>query len=183
VFQLPELAQMEDGARSLSSTSQRSANFCRLCWGEQEEGSNWELVSPCGCCGSLKHIHQKCLCDWQQTLRQQGLHRRALVCELCKQPYTLVGGEPSWRQARLPWLWPLERLASQLLAVTRAPSVPLLLLRCAPWRSWAALHRAGAARAPRTAPPGGHPLHVLQLQLPPPAPPRRGEGLRQSAGR
>ncbi len=53
------------------------------------------------------------------------------MCELCKQPYSPAVADPAWVQRRSSWLWPVERLTQQVLAATRAPSVPQLLLRCA----------------------------------------------------
>ena len=53
-----EAAECPESACSQLET-QQGADFCRLCWGEREEGSAWELLSPCSCSGSLLHIHRQ----------------------------------------------------------------------------------------------------------------------------
>jgi tetratricopeptide (TPR) repeat protein len=40
------------------------AKTCRLCWGDEDDGS---LVQPCACRGSAKWIHQHCLEKWRRT--------------------------------------------------------------------------------------------------------------------
>ncbi|XP_010532809.1 PREDICTED: uncharacterized protein LOC104808720 isoform X2 [Tarenaya hassleriana] len=50
---------------------------CRIC---QEEDSLKNLESPCGCSGSLKYAHRKCVQHW---CNEKG----DIICEICHQPY------------------------------------------------------------------------------------------------
>jgi hypothetical protein len=54
--------------------NQQCEDFCRLCWGEREEGSAWELVSPCSCSGSLRHIHRKWVAQALRALSAPPRH-------------------------------------------------------------------------------------------------------------
>jgi E3 ubiquitin-protein ligase MARCH1/8 len=59
---------------SLTSTSSSSV-MCRICHCEEPNEDN--LISPCYCTGTLRHVHQECL---QQWLKSNGMK----TCELCK---------------------------------------------------------------------------------------------------
>ncbi|KAJ7953812.1 RING/FYVE/PHD zinc finger superfamily protein [Quillaja saponaria] len=50
---------------------------CRIC---QEEDSFNNLETPCGCSGSLKFAHRKCVQHW---CNEKG----DITCEICHQPY------------------------------------------------------------------------------------------------
>ncbi|CAN0896566.1 E3 ubiquitin-protein ligase MARCHF3 [Linum grandiflorum] len=50
---------------------------CRIC---QEEDSIHNLESPCGCSGSLKYAHRKCVQHW---CNEKG----DIICEICHKPY------------------------------------------------------------------------------------------------
>ncbi|KAI4329621.1 hypothetical protein MLD38_027989 [Melastoma candidum] len=50
---------------------------CRIC---QEEDSVKNLETPCGCCGSLKYAHRKCVQHW---CNEKG----DIICEICHQTY------------------------------------------------------------------------------------------------
>ncbi|KAJ1406913.1 Zinc finger, RING-CH-type [Sesbania bispinosa] len=50
---------------------------CRYC---QEEEPVFKLETPCGCTGSLKFAHRKCISQWCDR-------KGNITCELCKQPY------------------------------------------------------------------------------------------------
>ncbi|XP_050372819.1 uncharacterized protein LOC126790568 [Argentina anserina] len=50
---------------------------CRIC---QDEDSVNNLETPCGCCGSLKYAHRKCVQHW---CNEKG----DIICEICHQPY------------------------------------------------------------------------------------------------
>ncbi|CAN1321544.1 E3 ubiquitin-protein ligase MARCHF3 [Linum perenne] len=50
---------------------------CRIC---QEEDSVENLESPCGCSGSLKYAHRKCVQHW---CNEKG----DIICEICHQSY------------------------------------------------------------------------------------------------
>lgn len=50
---------------------------CRIC---QEEDSISNLESPCGCSGSLKYAHRKCVQHW---CNEKG----DIICEICHKPY------------------------------------------------------------------------------------------------
>lgn len=50
---------------------------CRIC---QEEDSFNNLETPCGCSGSLKYAHRKCVQHWCDE-------KGDIICEICHQPY------------------------------------------------------------------------------------------------
>lgn len=50
---------------------------CRIC---QEEDSVQNLENPCGCSGSLKYAHRKCVQHWCDE-------KGDIICEICHQPY------------------------------------------------------------------------------------------------
>ncbi|XP_031500605.1 uncharacterized protein LOC116264478 [Nymphaea colorata] len=50
---------------------------CRIC---QEEEERFNLEAPCGCSGSAKYAHRKCVQRW---CNEKG----NTVCEICCQPY------------------------------------------------------------------------------------------------
>ncbi|KAJ8760929.1 hypothetical protein K2173_021967 [Erythroxylum novogranatense] len=54
-----------------------SGTECRIC---QEEDSVSNLEIPCGCSGSLKYAHRKCVQHW---CNEKG----DTTCEICHQPY------------------------------------------------------------------------------------------------
>ncbi|XP_038060657.1 E3 ubiquitin-protein ligase MARCHF3-like [Patiria miniata] len=50
---------------------------CRIC---QDSKAPYKLVSPCGCSGSSKFVHRRCLSKWI-------LMKGAEDCEICRKPY------------------------------------------------------------------------------------------------
>ncbi|KAK9271563.1 hypothetical protein L1049_001924 [Liquidambar formosana] len=50
---------------------------CRIC---QEEDFIANMEAPCGCCGSIKFAHRKCIQDWCNE-------KKGITCEICYQPY------------------------------------------------------------------------------------------------
>lgn len=50
---------------------------CRICLGSDDAA---DLAAPCGCSGSCRYAHMRCLLAWCQE-------RRKVCCELCGQPY------------------------------------------------------------------------------------------------
>jgi E3 ubiquitin-protein ligase DOA10 len=61
--------------------------------GEEELGTN-ELICPCKCDGTMKHIHIECLKVWLNGKklvyngdRVKSFFWKALECELCKTPF------------------------------------------------------------------------------------------------
>lgn len=68
-------------------------NVCRICLGEDDPSSN-ELICPCKCDGTMKHIHIACLKEWLNSKklvyngdRVRSFFWKALECELCKTPF------------------------------------------------------------------------------------------------
>ncbi|CAE8686259.1 unnamed protein product [Polarella glacialis] len=67
--------------------------ICRYCFGGEEDG---ELISPCKCAGGQKHVHLKCLRQWQRILLvTQPTHPafydrdvRHHTCNVCKSEFT-----------------------------------------------------------------------------------------------
>ena len=54
---------------------------CRIC---KDGVSAGPLISPCGCRGSLEHVHLACLLRWLR--HSHGARRTAPVCQVCLQP-------------------------------------------------------------------------------------------------
>lgn len=56
---------------------------CKICFEGEEFG---ELISPCGCDGSIKYVHRKCLNQWR--FNNINLISRT-KCEICERPYLI----------------------------------------------------------------------------------------------
>ncbi|KAF6263860.1 hypothetical protein COO60DRAFT_306310 [Scenedesmus sp. NREL 46B-D3] len=96
---------------------------CRVCWSNDDPV---DLVQPCNCSGSIQHIHLECLQEWQRMLWQSGQYRRALHCDVCRQPYK----QPFLTfplQQRLPLL---ARARQLLLRLYHNPDLALKAWRC-----------------------------------------------------
>jgi len=59
--------------------------FCRICYCfENSSGSRTDLISPCGCKGTVKYVHRECLRIW----RYRGkLVKDIKTCEQCRCEY------------------------------------------------------------------------------------------------
>ncbi len=57
--------------------------YCRICY-ETNEGPRNPLMVPCGCRGSLQHIHRECLLRWVVGNPEQPPET---ACRLCGEPY------------------------------------------------------------------------------------------------
>ncbi|GKV00674.1 hypothetical protein SLEP1_g13331 [Rubroshorea leprosula] len=71
---------LQDRERELDGGEEEplmQAAECRIC---QEEDSINNLETPCGCSGSLKYAHRKCVQHW---CNEKG----DTICEICHQPY------------------------------------------------------------------------------------------------
>ncbi|KAI5192008.1 hypothetical protein NECID01_1745 [Nematocida sp. AWRm77] len=64
-----------------SGESETEEKFCRICYSfEDPFGSCTELISPCGCKGTVKYVHKYCLRTW----RFKGkMVKDIKVCEQC----------------------------------------------------------------------------------------------------
>lgn len=51
---------------------------CRICGGGPEDG---ELLRPCGCSGSIAHVHRRCVAEW---IRRNG----SPICPICMKKYS-----------------------------------------------------------------------------------------------
>ncbi|KAK9867857.1 hypothetical protein WJX84_004543 [Apatococcus fuscideae] len=78
---------------------------CRICFEEADNAS--ELIAPCGCSGSQKFVHLRCLRLWQENVLASaplqlrhlpGSDTRARTCNVCRRPYTFPPPPPSWGQ-------------------------------------------------------------------------------------
>ena len=57
--------------------------ICRICL--ENDG---ELISVCGCKGSVKYVHKDCIKKWQQMA---PTNESKLYCQLCKEKYNYPG--------------------------------------------------------------------------------------------
>lgn len=62
-------------------------NECKYCFTEDSEKN---LIQPCNCQGSLRNVHEECLCEWIQKSKknleltyENGLAYYCSKCELC----------------------------------------------------------------------------------------------------
>ncbi|XP_071816768.1 E3 ubiquitin-protein ligase MARCHF1-like isoform X2 [Apostichopus japonicus] len=53
---------------------------CRICQETRNRKGKNRLVAPCGCKGSTKYVHRKCLQKWCAT-------KKTAECEICHHPY------------------------------------------------------------------------------------------------
>lgn len=66
--------------------------FCRICYSEINPITNKnDLISPCDCNGSVKHVHYTCLKMWMMKGKAFGEMKR---CEQCKSIYKMPGEKP-----------------------------------------------------------------------------------------
>lgn len=56
------------------------APACRICQETKNGKGKRKLVAPCGCKGSTKYVHKKCLQKWCAT-------KKTTDCEICNFPY------------------------------------------------------------------------------------------------
>lgn len=63
--------------------------FCRICYSEINPITNRnDLISPCECNGSVKHVHHTCLKMWRMKGKAFGDMK---TCEQCKCHYKIPG--------------------------------------------------------------------------------------------
>lgn len=68
--------------------------FCRICYCENNPITNKrDLISPCDCNGSVKHVHYTCLKMWMMKGKSFGEMKR---CEQCKSIYKMPGEKPAY---------------------------------------------------------------------------------------
>ncbi|XP_039497345.1 E3 ubiquitin-protein ligase MARCHF5 [Drosophila santomea] len=101
---------------------------CWICFANREDNRRAKWVHPCQCRGATKWAHQSCLYRWIDE-KQQGNHRRALVCQQCQTEYIIV----------FPRINPLAGILEKLdFAVRRTcPYLALGMFMC--WVYWTAI--------------------------------------------
>ena len=72
------------------------SKVCRICLEEDEMSGDNPFIEPCGCVGSVRWIHVKCVREWLDAKKQQqrvggvySYYWEELACELCKEPLKL----------------------------------------------------------------------------------------------
>jgi len=75
-----------------------SGRCCRICLDEEDADDPGEnpFITHCGCQGSTKFIHVKCMREWLDVKKQSqnldgvySYYWEELTCELCKEPLKL----------------------------------------------------------------------------------------------
>ena len=75
-----------------------SGKVCRICLDDEDANDPGEnpFITPCGCQGSMKFIHVRCMREWldgkKQSQNLDGVYSyywEELTCELCKEPLKL----------------------------------------------------------------------------------------------
>lgn len=138
--------ELPEATSEPSSSCSVEEPVCRLCWSEAYDGPGGALISPCNCKGSLRYIHVRCLEDWQDCLRSQGNFKKARMCEICKEPYSLIDVPPSIAGNKQRFKALVGRINNQLLELFNSPSWGILIFRA--WRSYTffcGLYSAGRA--------------------------------------
>ncbi|KAL4433843.1 hypothetical protein ABPG75_000284 [Micractinium tetrahymenae] len=112
---------------------------CRICWGAADSTPGGRLIAPCRCTGSVRHVHEGCLAQWQA-----GPPPRS-HCEICLTRFRATSGA-------------VDRLADGLQAAWNVVKVawPVLMLAAGAWQgvqkgtqAAAALERRQRARRAR----------------------------------
>ncbi|XP_057421559.1 uncharacterized protein LOC130715468 [Lotus japonicus] len=67
----------KDNEKPAETKKDMDDDCCRFC---HQDGLEERLEEPCGCIGSVKFAHRKCVAQWCNT-------KRDTTCEICKQPY------------------------------------------------------------------------------------------------
>ncbi len=89
------------------------AGACRICL-QQGPSKEGPLVAPCGCRGSIRHMHLGCLRRWQRSAAMRG-DAQPPTCELCKfrLPDTIDLGDGVPQHLLGPWQPPFLVLEAQ----------------------------------------------------------------------
>ncbi|CEL92708.1 unnamed protein product [Vitrella brassicaformis CCMP3155] len=84
-----------EGERELEK-EERTCRFCRLSEDDPDAADDGPLVAPCGCKGSIKWVHTKCLEQWIKTPAPGRSSRSSVAkkCDVCKMPYFYEGMPP-----------------------------------------------------------------------------------------
>eukprot|EP00906_Rhabdomonas_costata_P020651 RCo030071 len=77
--------------------------ICRICR-EPSTTAN-PLVRPCGCQGSISHVHSACLNRWREESITMGRRENAVRCEICQQEFHFVRSRPSLISHGLALTW------------------------------------------------------------------------------
>lgn len=97
-------------ASALSLSTNLTNNLKAGGLGPSDKGTNYELISPCYCRGTMKWVHRMCLDAWRAASTSTDSYSR---CEQCGFKYRL---EPGWgsfflSNSRLLWLLSLGLFA------------------------------------------------------------------------
>lgn len=84
--------------------------MCRICL---EVDGTGEMISPCGCAGSMAHVHPVCLKAWLSRKRHM---RSGWECELCQQKLRVQMLSPPWRSL-LPYVLFSEGATDEIVVV------------------------------------------------------------------
>ncbi|KAM5134902.1 putative E3 ubiquitin-protein ligase MARCHF10 [Mantella aurantiaca] len=72
-------------ASLLEEDSEDEGDQCRICLTGGETSEN-QLLAPCRCTGSLKHVHKECMKKWLISKIKSGAELSVVkTCEMCKQ--------------------------------------------------------------------------------------------------
>ncbi|KAG0003411.1 hypothetical protein BGZ65_001730, partial [Modicella reniformis] len=92
-----------------TTTTTFDERCCRICFEtEEDDKKNFgsaaagnKLISPCGCKGTFRYVHQVCLKRWQQECLNDSDR-----CEICRCQYSISKG---WIPKILesPWIQPI----------------------------------------------------------------------------
>jgi hypothetical protein len=65
---------------------------CRVCFEPgtfEDQKEDGELIEPCACKGTQRYVHKSCLVRWQQVTQAQPNSRRAFICSVCTEPFSI----------------------------------------------------------------------------------------------
>lgn len=94
-------------------------HICRFCFGDENQE---DLISPCGCTGTMEFVHKDCLSNW--LINNRG-DKRYFQCNECKKDYKRL--KPSGQDAIVDFEMSIYTLS---LALGSALLLIILILCC-----------------------------------------------------
>jgi putative AlgH/UPF0301 family transcriptional regulator len=77
-------------------------------------------VAPCGCSGTHRWVHVRCLREWQAVCTRNRRRAKAVLCTVCGRPYSLAPQTESAPARATAWvrsLWPSALIGPALFAL------------------------------------------------------------------
>jgi putative AlgH/UPF0301 family transcriptional regulator len=85
-------------------------------------------VAPCGCSGTQRWVHVRCLREWQAVCTRNRRRAKAVLCTVCGRPYSLAPHTESAPARAAAWvrsLWPSALIGPALFLLQVALALAL----------------------------------------------------------